>query len=105
MGYLFLVATIIFETAAVIFMKLSDGFQHKAWGIAAVITYVASFAFFTFALKQLPAGLANAIWAGSSAVLVAVLGIFIFKEQLSVLQIVFLSLIIIGLVGLNLSEK
>ncbi len=104
MGYLFLILTILFETAAIIFMKLSAGFHHKAWALAAISTYLLSFIFLTLALKQLPAGIANATWAGASTILVAVTGIFIFKEQLSIAQVIFLLLIVIGLVGLNLTK-
>ena len=104
MGYLFLVLTVVSETAAVIFMKLSERFQNKLPAAMAVIAYLLSFVFLTFALRYLPVGLANAAWAGASTVLVAILGIFIFKEQLSTLQFIFLSLIVIGLIGLNFSR-
>ncbi|MBL7762595.1 MAG: multidrug efflux SMR transporter [Chitinophagaceae bacterium] len=104
MGVLFLVLTILAESSAVIFMKLSNGFQHKAYSVAAVVTYLLSFIFLTYALKTLPIGLANAIWAGASTVVVVLLGIYLFKEQLSVLQIFFLALIVIGLVGLNFTK-
>jgi multidrug transporter EmrE-like cation transporter len=105
MGYFFLILTIVFESTAVIFMKLSNGFQHKLQAAIAVTAYILSFVFLTYSLKQLPAGLANAVWAGASTVLVAVLGILIFKEYLSVLQLVFLFLIVIGLIGLNFSKS
>ncbi|MES1226248.1 MAG: multidrug efflux SMR transporter [Bacteroidota bacterium] len=105
MGYLFLILTVIAETAAVIFMKLSNGFQNKMYAGIAVTGYLLSFIFLTFALKFLPVGLANAAWAGASTVLVALLGIFIFKENLSGVQIFFLSLIVIGLIGLNFSKS
>ena len=104
MGYILLILTILFETAAVIYMKLSEGFHNKLQAAIAVIAYVLGFVFLTLALKHLPVGIANAIWAGASTVLVAVLGIFIFKEQLTIAQIIFLSLIVIGLVGLNFSK-
>ena len=101
MGNLFLLFTILSETAAVICMKLSTGFQNKLYTIVAVITYALSFVFLTLSLKSLPAGIANAIWAGASTVLVTVLGLFIFKERLSTVQIVSMVLIVLGLVGLN----
>jgi len=104
MGVLFLALTIIAESAAVIFMKLSNGFQHKGYGFAAVITYLLSFVFLTLALKTLNVGIANAIWAGASTVVVAILGIYIFKEQLTGWQIIFLLLVVVGLVGLNLTK-
>lgn len=104
MGVLFLVLTIIAESVAVIFMKLSNGFQHKAYAAAAIATYLLSFIFLTYALKTLPVGLANAIWAGASTVIVVLLGIYLFKEQLGTWQIIFLSMIVIGLVGLNFTK-
>jgi small multidrug resistance pump len=104
MGYLFLLFTILLESAAVIFMKLSHGFEQKGYGGIAVLAYALSFVTLTYALKHLEVGLANATWAGASTVLVAVAGIFIFKEQLSTLQIVSMILIIIGLVGLNYAK-
>jgi len=103
MGNLFLLFTILSESAAIILMKLSHGFQQKLQGGLAVFCYALSFTFLTLALKTLPAGIANAVWAGCSTILVAVLSIFIFKEQLNISQIIFLALIIIGLVGLNYS--
>jgi len=101
MGYLYLLLTILTETAAVLFMKSSDGFQQKTSSIIAVMAYMLSYVFLTLALKRLPVGTANAIWAGASTLLVAVLGVFIFKESLNTRQMIFLGLIVIGLVGLQ----
>ena len=105
MGYIFLILTIVCESAAVICMKLSNGFHHKLYGGISIVAYILTFVFLTLSLRQLPVGLANAIWAGASSVLVVLLGILIFKETISGWQIVFLSLIIIGLVGLQLAES
>lgn len=105
MGYVFLILTIITESSALIFMKLSNGFQHKLQGAIAIVAYFLSFVFLTYALKHLPVGYANAIWAGASTLLVAIVGAFIFKEQFSISQVIFLSLIVIGLVGLNFSRS
>jgi len=104
MGYLFLLLTVITESAAVIFMKMSNGFSNRVEAVVAIVAYLLSFIFLTMALRQLPVGLANAVWAGASTLLVAVLGIFIFKEQLTTWQYVFLVFIIVGLVGLNLAK-
>ncbi len=105
MGYLFLLLTVLTESAAVLLMKMSQGFRYKTQAGMAFAAYILSFVFLTLALKYLPVGLANAVWAGASTVLVVVLGIFIFKEQITILQFVFLVLILIGLIGLNLSGK
>ncbi|MET0394062.1 MAG: multidrug efflux SMR transporter [Chitinophagaceae bacterium] len=104
MGYLFLLLTIVSESAAVLFMKASQGFHHKGQAAIAVVAYILSFVFLTLALKHLPVGLANAIWAGTSTVLVALLGIAFFGERVTALQFVFLALIVIGLVGLGMAR-
>lgn len=104
MGYGFLIITIFAETAAIIFMKLSNGFQQKYYALLAIIFYAVSFIFLTVALKQLPAGIANAIWAGTSTLLVAVAGIYFFNEKLNWIQIVSMLLIVAGLIGLNMQK-
>ena len=104
MDYIFLIITILSETAAVIFMKLSNGFQQKYYAMAAVITYAASFIFLTLSLKQLPASIANAIWAGASTLLVAGASVYFLHEKLSWIQITSMILIAIGLIGLNIKE-
>jgi multidrug transporter EmrE-like cation transporter len=103
MGYIYLVLTILAETAAVLCMKLSNGFYHRWYTTAAILTYALGFVFLTIALKYLPAGIANGIWAGASTVLVAVFGVILFKEQLNTIPLISLFLIVIGLVGLNFS--
>ncbi len=104
MGNVFLIITILAESAAVICMKLSNGFQQKSYALGAIVLYALTFIFLTLALKQLPTGIANAIWAGASTVLVAVFGIYFFHEKLSWAQIISLLFIIIGLIGLNIQK-
>lgn len=101
MGYVLLILTIISETAAITLMKLANGFQHKLYSAGAIIAYALGFVFLTLALKLLPVGLANAIWAGASTVLVAVIGWIFFKEHLSTVQVISILLIVVGLIGLR----
>jgi multidrug transporter EmrE-like cation transporter len=101
MGYLFLTLTIFCESIAIIFMKLSHGFDQKWYAAISLAGFALCYVFLTLALKHLPAGLANATWAGCSTILVAVLGVFIFKENINTIQYIFLALIIAGLVGFN----
>jgi len=105
MGYLFLLLTILAETVAVLYMKASNGFEHKWSAALAVMAYLLSFVFLTLALKRLPMGTANAIWAGASTLLVAVLGVYLFKEELNPKQVLFLTLIVVGLMGLHWSRQ
>jgi small multidrug resistance pump len=101
MGYIYLLLTIFSETAAVLFMKASNGFEKKLESGVAIAAYLLSFVFLTFALKRMPMGTANAVWAGASTVLVAILGVWLFRETMTGRQVFFLALIVAGLIGLH----
>jgi small multidrug resistance pump len=105
MGYLFLFLTILSESSAICFMKLANGFQNKVYLIVGALFYIAGFLLLTQALKHLPMGWANAIWAGASTVVVVVLGLIFFDETVSLKQGVFIGLIVIGLVGLQIVKE
>src|SRR5689334_9319895 len=104
-GYIFLILTILSESGSVILMKLSQGFQNRWYVVAAVVAYLASFVFLTLSLRSLPVGLANAVWAGASTLLVALLGIWLFSEKLTGWQVFFFILILAGIIGIQLSGK
>lgn len=103
-GYLFLALTIISESIAIVFMKLSDGFRNTVQAAIALVAFACCYIFLTLALKSLPSGLANATWAGCSTILVAVAGMLFFKEHINAKQIVFIAMIVIGMVGYNYYE-
>jgi multidrug transporter EmrE-like cation transporter len=102
-GYLWLLGVLVFETIAVISMDLSKWFADTKWTTIAVVTYAVTFVCLTIALKTIPAGIANAIWAGGSTILVALVARLFLHESLSAMQVVWLFVIAAGLVGLNLS--
>ena len=52
--------------------------------------------------RPIPVGTAYAVWAGIGAVCSVVFGIFIFAEPVTVWRMVFLSTLIISLVGLQI---
>lgn len=104
-GLIFLILTIIAESIAITLMKLSNGYSNKATFSLAAAFYILSFFLLTSALKYLPMGWTNAVWAGSSAIIVIAIGYFYFNENISFWKLVFVGFIIVGLVGLNLVEK
>ncbi len=63
----------------------------------------ASFFLLIQALKVLPAGTAYAVWTGTGAVGVAIIGILFFNEPSSIIRIACIALIVAGIVGLKLS--
>ena len=61
-----------------------------------------SFSLLALSLRVVPLGVAYAIWAGVGTALVAAIGFIAFKEPVTALKLIFLTLIIVGCVGLNL---
>lgn len=102
-AWVFLAAAIFLEVTGTTFMKLSEGFSKPIFGALMFVFYAASFTSLTFALKGLELGIAYAIWAGLGTAIIAIIGLFFFQEQLTILKVISLLLIIAGVVGLNLA--
>ena len=101
--YLFIAGAL--EITWAITMKMSDGFTVLIPAVITGIGYIASAVFLSVALKQLPLGTAYAIWTGMGIVGTSVLGVFLFQEKLTVLQVICVMLIVVGIAGLKLLAK
>jgi len=99
----YLVIAIIFEVAGTTCMKLSYGFTKAVPSILMIILYLLSLGSLTLALKKMDVSVAYAIWAGIGTALIVTVGILWFKEPVNALKIISIGLIIIGVIGLNLS--
>ena len=103
--YYLLLLAIVFEVFGTTCMKLSEGFSKLLPSILIFVFYAISFTVFTFALKKLDVSIAYAIWAGLGTALITVIGIFWFKEPVNALKMASLVLVVVGVVGLNLSDR
>ena len=105
MKYVYLAIAIISEVIATNALKASEQFT-KFWpSVIVAIGYASTFYFLSITLKYMPVGVANAIWAGSSIVLVALGGWLFFKQHLDAPAIVGMLLIISGVLVMSLYSK
>lgn len=104
-GIFFLIITIVLETLAVTLTKLSNGTEKKIFFLLALLAFFVSFLSLSQAFKTLEIGRANAIWAGASTILVYIVGVLFFKETINWQQIFFITLVIVGIIGLHLDAK
>ncbi|MBB3112411.1 small multidrug resistance pump [Paenibacillus phyllosphaerae] len=104
-GWLLLGLAVVLELTGTLSMKLSHGFTRLWPSVAMFICYAASFTSLNFALKYMQLSVAYAIWSGVGIVLIAVAGWLMFKQPLSGLSLFWMSIIITGVVGLNMSVK
>jgi small multidrug resistance pump len=102
-SWIFLYVAIALEVAGTIALKFSAGMSVFIPSALSAVLYMASLSSLSFALKQIPVSVAYAIWAGLGSSAVAVIGIFYFKEPASTLKVISMLMVVIGLVGLNLS--
>lgn len=103
MTWLYLVLAILLEVSGTTCMKLSEGFSRIVPSILLFVFYILSFGMLTLALKKIDVSVAYAVWSGVGTALIATIGVLWFKEPATAMKIISLGLIIIGIVGLNLS--
>ncbi|RUT45147.1 multidrug efflux SMR transporter [Paenibacillus anaericanus] len=103
MAYLWLAIAIVFEVLGTTFMKLSEGYTRLWPSIGMAMFYILSFSSLGISLKNLNVGTAYAIWSGMGTVLIVLIGMIFFKEDLTWMKAICLMLIIAGVIGLNLS--
>ena len=90
------------EVIWVVAIKYADGFTKLIPSVIFVVSILTSFGLLTFAVKNLPMGTAYAVWTGMGAAGAVIAGIVLFKEPSSMWHILFLSMIIIGIIGIKI---
>jgi quaternary ammonium compound-resistance protein SugE len=83
-------------------MKYADGFTKLIPSLVFALLYIASAWFLAQAVKTLPLGTAYAVWTGIGAVGTAIIGVALFGDPATLARLFFLSLIVVGIVGLKL---
>ena len=95
----------IFEILWAIAMKYSNGFSILIPSIVTAVAYILSAVFLALALKYLPLGMAYVMWVAFGIIGTTILGVLLFSEKLSTLQMISVIFIIIGVIGLKLFAK
>jgi small multidrug resistance pump len=103
MSWFLLITAILFEVSGTTCMKLSMGFTRRVPTILMFVFYGLGFVPLNLALRRIDISVAYAIWSGVGTAVITTIGILWFKEPLNALKLISIALIVIGLVGLNLS--
>ena len=96
---------ILLEVCATSLLNASRGFSRPLFGVGAILLYWMCFFLLAFAVTRIPVGVAYAIWSGIGIVGIAAIGFFVFRQPLSLAQMGFMALILIGAIGLNLVTR
>ena len=104
-AYLFLAIAIIIEVCGTAMLVKTEQFTRLLPTAFVIVLYVVSFYFLSLSLKFIPVGIAYAIWSAVGIVAIALIGFVFFKQSLDMPAITGISLIIIGVLIINLFSK
>lgn len=104
MAWLILTISILVEITGTTLMKLSHGLTILWPSIGMFVCYGISLVGITVVLKHIELSIAYAIWSGAGTAITAMIGIGWFREPVSVLKLMSLALVVIGVIGLQLSS-
>ncbi len=103
-AWLFVALAVIAEIAAALGLRYSNGFTRPVPTLAALAAFGTAFYLISLALVDLPVSIAYPIWAGGGTAGVALIGVAVLKEQANIWKGVGVTLVVAGIVVLNLAS-
>jgi quaternary ammonium compound-resistance protein SugE len=103
-AWVLLIVAGLLEIGWAIGLKASQGFTRPIPSALTILALISSLLLLARAMQVLPVGTAYAIWVGIGAMGTAILGMLVYHESVSVLKIFSLLALLVGLVGLKLSN-
>ena len=105
MAWIYLFIAGMFEIGWAVGIKHCDGFKLSLPLLMVITSMTLSMIFLGMAIKTIPMSVAYAVWTGIGIIGVFIYGVFILKEPISIMSMIFAGLILIGIIGLKLQVK
>ncbi len=105
MGWLYLAIAIVAEVIATSALKASEGFSRLGPSTVVVLGYGIAFYFLSLTLREIPVGVAYAVWSGIGIVLISLIAWVLYGQALDTAAWAGIGLIIAGVLVLNLLSK
>ena len=103
MVYLLLFLAVAAEVVGTSMLVKTDGFTRLSWTIGTLGAYAVAFLLLAQVVRQLPVGVTYAIWSGLGTCAIALIGVVVLKQTMSLPTAVGVGLIVVGVVVVNLS--
>ncbi|MBP3386329.1 MAG: multidrug efflux SMR transporter [Candidatus Methanomethylophilaceae archaeon] len=103
-AWIYLIAACILEPIWVICLERSDNFKKLGWGIVTLVTVLSCLYLLSLAVLSIGPGMAYSILAGIGSIGAVVAGIILYKDPMNKKKILYISLIIIGVIGVRLTS-
>lgn len=104
MHWLYLAIAVVFEIAVAISAGKAQGFKHRGWTAATLVTGGLGTYFLSRALLTFDVGVGYALWTSLAGVGITLLGALRFGQKLTLHKAIGIALVIGGVVGLQLSS-
>ena len=93
-----LALAIVLEISANVFLKFSDGFRRKVYGILSLLAVLGAFSALSQAVKGIDLSVAYALWGGFGIIATAAAGWILFGQKLNRKGWIGLALLLAGMV-------
>ena len=103
MHWLYLGVAVVFEVVVAVAAGKAEGFRRAGWTAATLVGGGVATYFLSLALLTFDVGVGYAIWTSVAGVGIAGLGGVLFGQRLGWRKVVGIAVIIVGVVGLQLS--
>jgi small multidrug resistance pump len=104
-AWLCLGLAILAEVIGTSALKASAGFSHLLPSVIVVAGYGVAFYCLSLTLRQIPLGIAYAVWSGAGTALIALIGVVVYRQKLDPAAVLGICLIVAGVLVLNLFSK
>ena len=98
-----LALAIVLEIAANVFLKFSDGFRRKIYGVMSLLAVLGAFSALSQAVKGIELSVAYALWGGFGIAATITAGWVLFGQRLNSKGWVGVMLLIMGMVVIKLA--
>ena len=101
-AWLLLALAIATEVAGTVALRHTDGFRRPGPSALVLVAYSVAIYLLAVVVRRIPVSVTYAVWSGAGTALVAVIGMLVLHERVTVPKIVCLALVVVGVIGLNL---
>lgn len=104
-AYSSLAIAIVCEVIGTTCLMKSEQFTRPLPTLTMIVFYMGSFFFLSQALKIVPLGIAYALWGGLGIILITLIGVVVFKQELDAAAMIGIAMIVGGVFVINIFSR
>ena len=104
MAWIYLIAACILEPIWVVCLERSDNFKKIGWCVVTIVAVLSCLYLLSLAVISIGPGVAYSILAGVGAIGTVIAGILLYKDPMNAKKVLYISLIVIGVIGVRLTS-